>query len=91
MAVENKLCRGDGPGSSLLSSSGPEGERLSKIYTMYQHPSAVISDLSSDRCKFLMPNTFACRDELFPTAVAERLLVNVWRWGLKLLPKTKIR
>ncbi len=31
MAVENKRCRGDGPGSSLLSSSGPEGERLSKI------------------------------------------------------------
>ncbi len=24
-----------------------------------------------------MPNTFACREELFPTAVAERLLVNV--------------
>ncbi len=31
MAVENKRCRGDGPSSSLLSSSGPEGERLSKI------------------------------------------------------------
>ncbi len=31
MAVEIKRCRGDGPSSSLLSSSGPEGERLSKI------------------------------------------------------------
>ncbi len=31
MAVENKCCRGDGPSSSLLSSSGPEGERLSII------------------------------------------------------------
>ncbi len=51
----------------------------------------MISDLSSDRCKFAMPNTFACREELFPTAVAERLQVNVWRWVLKLLPKTKIR
>ncbi len=30
MAVENKRCRGDGPSSSLLSSSGSEGERLSK-------------------------------------------------------------
>ncbi len=76
MVVENKRCRGDGPSSSLLSSSGP---------------SAVISDHNSDRCKFPMPNTFACREELFPTAVAERLLVNVWRWGLKILPKTKIR
>ncbi len=38
-----------------------------------------------------MPNTFVCREELFPTVVAERLLVNVWCWGLKLLPKTKIR
>ncbi len=28
MAVENKRCRGDGPSSSLLSSSGPEGEWL---------------------------------------------------------------
>ncbi len=51
----------------------------------------MISDLSSDRCKIPVPNTFACRKELFPTAVAERLLVNVLRWGLKLLPKTKIR
>ncbi len=51
----------------------------------------MISDRNSDRCKFPMPNTFACSEELFPTAVAERLLVNVWRWGLKLLPKTKVR
>ncbi len=51
----------------------------------------MISDLSSDRCKFPMPNTFVCCEELFPTAMAERLLVNVWHWGLKLLPKTKIR
>ncbi len=51
----------------------------------------MISDHNSDRCKFPMPNTFAGREELFPTAVAERLLVNVWRWGFKLLPKTKIR
>ncbi len=31
MAVENKHCRGDGPSSSLLLSSGPEVERLLKI------------------------------------------------------------
>ncbi len=31
MAVKNKRCRRDGPGSLLVSSSGPEGERLSKI------------------------------------------------------------
>ncbi len=50
----------------------------------------MISDLNSDRCKFEVShaNTLACREELFPTAVAERLLVNVWRWGLKLLCKT---
>ncbi len=51
----------------------------------------MISDLNTDRCKILVPNTFACREELFPTAVAEPLLVNVWHWGLKLLPRTKIR
>ncbi len=26
-------------------------------------------------------NRTTCRDLLFPTAVAERLLVNVWRWA----------
>ncbi len=31
MAVEIKRCRGDSLSSSLLSLSGPEGERLSKI------------------------------------------------------------
>ncbi len=31
MAVENERCHGDGASSLLLSSSGPEGERLSKI------------------------------------------------------------
>ncbi len=31
MAVENKHCRGDRPNLSLLSSSWPEGEQLSKI------------------------------------------------------------
>ncbi len=50
----------------------------------------MISDFNSNRCKIPVPNTLACREELFPTAVAERLLVNVWRWGLKLLPKVKI-
>ncbi len=38
-----------------------------------------------------MPNPTAGREELFLTAVAERLLVNVWHWDFKLLPKTKIR
>ncbi len=77
MAAENKRCRGDGPSSSLLSLSGPECVRLSNV---------VISDHNLDICKFPMPNTFASCEELFPTAVAERLLVNIWRWGLKLLP-----
>ncbi len=31
MAVEIEHCWGDGASSSLLSSSGPEGKRLSKI------------------------------------------------------------
>ncbi len=37
-----------------------------------------------------MPNTLACREELFPTTVAELLLVNVWCWGLELLYKCYI-
>ncbi len=47
MAVENKRCCGDGPSSSLLSSSGPEGERLSKIRNSYITGSRFVSDLSA--------------------------------------------
>ncbi len=62
MAVENKRCRGDGPSSSLLSSSGPEGERLSKILCISIPVQWFQTVTRIDKWKFWSYSVEHCRD-----------------------------